>query len=199
MNREQIAAFDGLRAQLPDSLASLANSGGLLNGPAYHYDLVRPGVALYGGNPRRNAENPMQSVISLDSQVLQVRDVATGGGVGYGAAWVAKKPSRIAIVPVGYFDGYFRSVFHTDVQDPAGVIIAGEFAPLAGRVSMDMITVDVTDIPGEKVHRGAKVELMGPNISVDDVARWADTIAYEVLTALGSRYARVYKNPPVEQ
>ncbi len=201
MNLEQAATFDRLRARLPAAPASLANSGGTLNGPTYHYDLVRPGIALYGGNPHGfgGGGNAMRSVVALESEVLQVRDVPKGGAVGYGAAWRARRPSQIAIVPVGYFDGYFRSTFRTDGQDRAGVMIAGMFAPLAGRVSMDMITVDVTDIASEKVHRGARVELMGPNISVDDIARWSGTIPYEVLTALGSRYARVYKNLPAEQ
>jgi alanine racemase len=199
MNRKQTAAFDALRARLPQAPASLANSGGTLNGAAFHYDLVRPGIALYGGNPHAGTENPMRGVVSLVSEVLQVRDVPTGETVGYGATWRAERPSRIAIVPVGYFDGYFRATFRTSTNDPAGVFIGHAFAPLAGRVSMDMITVDVTDIASEKMHRGAKVELIGPNISVDDVARWAGTIPYEVLTALGSRFARVYTNPPLEQ
>ncbi len=199
MNRDQVELFDELRVRLPRAPASMANSGGTLNGAAYHYDMVRPGIALYGGNPHNRTANPMQGVVSLASSVLQVRDVPAGGTVGYGAAWTAERPSRIAIVPVGYFDGYFRSTFRTGTDDPAGVFIAGAFAPLAGRVSMDMITVDVTDIASEKVHRGTKVELIGPNISVNDVARWAGTIPYEVLTALGSRFARVYSNPPLEQ
>lgn len=201
MNQEQLAAFDRLRAQLPPTRASLANSAGILNGSSYHLDLVRPGIALYGGNPHSDSAktNQMRSVVALESHVLQVRDVAKGGGVGYGGAWRAERPSRIAIVPVGYFDGYFRSAFRPDAPDPAGVMIAGTFAPLAGRVSMDMITVDVTDIASDKVHRGARVELMGPNISVNDIARWSGTISYEVLTALGSRYARVYKNSSAEQ
>ena len=158
MNLKQLAAFDRLRAQLPNARASIANSAGILNGPAYHIDLVRPGIALYGGNPHSDSAqtNQMQNVVSLESHVLQVRNVATGGGVGYGGAWRAERPSRIAIVPVGYFDGYFRSMFRQDTPDPAGVMIAGTFAPLAGRVSMDMITVDVTDIASEKVHRGAR-------------------------------------------
>lgn len=194
MNAEQVAAFDSLRAMLPEVPASLANSGGVLNGAAYHYDLVRPGVALYGGNPLANRHNGMQAVVSVESTVLQVREIAVGKTVGYGAMWKARRPSRIAVVPIGYYDGYFRSLFDTQTDDPAGVHIAGRFAPLAGRVSMDMITVDVTDIAPENVHRGTAVEVIGPNISVDDVARWAGTIPYEVLTALGSRFARVYLN-----
>ena len=194
MNNEQLARFNDLRARLPKTDASLANSGGTLIDKAYHYDLVRPGVALYGGNPSPPEPNPMQPVVRLDSLVLQVREVAAGSTVGYGAKWRAQRPSKIAVVPIGYYDGYFRSLFDTHADDQAGVYIEGQFAPLAGRVSMDMITVDVTDIAGESVQRGTKVEIIGPNISVDDVARWAGTIPYEVLTALGSRYARVYVN-----
>lgn len=192
MNRRQAELFQDLRARLPAAPASLANSGGVLNGADYHHDIVRPGIALYGGNPRPGMANPMRRVVFLESRILQVRDVPEGGSVGYGATWRARRPSRIAIVPVGYGDGWFRRLFDPDTEGRAGVFVEGSFAPLAGRVSMDMITVDVTDIASDKVHRGTKVELLGENITVDDVARWAGTISYEVLTALGTRYAREY-------
>ncbi|MGI9415875.1 MAG: alanine racemase [Hyphomicrobiales bacterium] len=198
MNREQVARFDALRARLPAAPASLANSGGTLNGGAYHYDMVRPGVALYGGNPLAHAPNPMDHVVTLEARVMQVRDVAQGTAVGYGATWTAQRRSRIALVPVGYYDGFFRALSTTNAQGEARVWIAGRFAPVVGRVSMDMITVDVTDIPAEGVRRGTTVELIGPHISIDDVARWAGTIPYEVLTSLGQRYARTYKDAEPE-
>lgn len=198
MNAEQVARFDALRALLPAAPASLANSGGTLNGPTYHYDLVRPGVALYGGNPLADAPNPMTPVVTLEARVMQVRDVEAGETVGYGATWTADRPSRIALIPVGYYDGYSRALSTTNTSGATRVWIGDRFAPLVGRVSMDMITVDVTDIPAEGVRRGTKVELIGPHISVDDVARWAGTIPYEVLTSLGARYARVYKNAESE-
>ena len=198
MNAEQIARFDALRARLPAAPASLANSGGTLNGPAFHYDLVRPGVALYGGNPLAGAPNPMAPVVTLEARIMQVREVDAGATVGYGATWTAERRSRIALVPVGYYDGYFRALSTTNTAGGAKVWIGGSFAPVVGRVSMDMITVDVTDIAAEGVRRGTTVELIGPHISVDDVAKWAGTIPYEVLTSLGARYARVYKNAESE-
>ena len=198
MNAEQIARFDALRARLPAVPASLANSGGTLNGSAFHYDLVRPGVALYGGNPLAGAPNPMAPVVTLEARVMQVREVDAGATVGYGATWTAERRSRIALVPVGYYDGYFRALSTTNAAGGAKVWIGGSFAPVVGRVSMDMITVDVTDIAAEGVRRGTTVELIGRHISVDDVAQWAGTIPYEVLTSLGARYARVYKNAESE-
>lgn len=199
MNRQQAALFDMLRKHLPAAPASLANSAGTLNGTGYHYDLTRPGVALYGGNPNPALANPMARVVALETSVLQVREVPVGETVGYSATWRAQRPSRIALLPVGYFDGYFRSLSRTNQHGDARVSIGGQFAPLAGRVSMDTIAVDVTDIAGEKVRRGTTVELLGPNIGVDDVARWSGTISYEVLTSFGARYARIYTDQALEQ
>ena len=198
MNADQVARFDTLRARLPAAPASLANSGGTLNGSAYHYDLVRPGVALYGGNPLADKPNPMTPVVTLEAGVMQVREIDAGARVGYGATWTAERPSRIALVPVGYYDGYSRALSTTNASGSTQVWVAGSFAPVVGRVSMDMITVDVTDIPAGGVRRGTTVELIGPHIPVDDVARWAGTIPYEVLTSLGARYARVYKDAESE-
>jgi alanine racemase len=189
-NDEQITRFDALRAKLPPLPASLANSAGLLSGTRFHYDLVRPGIALYGGSPFRDGTNPMEQVVSVHAAVAQVREVPVGGGVGYGAIWRAERPSRIAILPVGYGDGFFRSLSNSAAQ----VWIGGNFAPLAGRVSMDMITVDVTHIAPEKVMRGTVAEIFGKHISVDEFAAWADTISYEVLTSLGPRYERRYES-----
>jgi len=199
MNRAQASLFDVMRAQLPEAPASIANSAGVLNGKAYHYDLIRPGIALYGGNPIPAQPNPMARVVALETSVIQVREVPVGETVGYGATWCAKRASRIALLPVGYFDGYFRSLSRTNDYGDAGVYIDDKFAPLAGRVSMDTIAVDVTDIASGKVRRGTRVELLGPNIGVDDVAQWSGTISYEVLTSLGERYARVYTDQASEQ
>ena len=198
MNADQVARFDALRARLPAAPASLANSGGTLNGPAYHYDLVRPGVALYGGNPLADAPNPLSPVVTLEARVMQVREIDAGASVGYGATWTAERPSRIALIPVGYYDGYSRALSTTNASGSTRVWVGGSFAPVVGRVSMDMITVDVTDIAAGGVRRGTTVELIGPHITVDDVARWAGTIPYEVLTSLGARYARVYKDAESE-
>ena len=190
----QRALFDRLRARLPDALASLANSAGMLLGEAYHYDLVRPGIALYGGDPQRSGGGWFEPVIELLGRILQVRDVAAGESVGYGAIRTLKRPSRVAIVAVGYADGIFRSLSTRDDEEGLTVFIEGHSAPIIGRVSMDLITVDVTDVPPSAARRGAWVELIGENISAHDFARHAGTIDYEVLTNLGSRALRRYRN-----
>jgi len=188
INRRQLEAFAEARRLLPHGRASLSNSPGLFLGREYHHDLVRPGIALYGGNPFIDRPNPMLPVIELTSTLLQVREVAPGETVGYGASWTARRPSRIGVVASGYGDGLRRSLAAGD----AAVSIANRRAPVVGRVSMDLLTVDLTDIPPGAARRGARVELVGPHIPVDDVARWAGTIPYEILTGLGSRYARLY-------
>jgi len=194
-NKEQNEEFAGLSKLFPALPTSLANSPGVFLGSDFAYDIVRPGVALYGGNPLANKPNPMQSVVFLSAPILQVRDVAAGQGVGYGATWRADRPSRIAIVGVGYADGLHRAMSWPALQDgPATVCIAGRLAPIVGRVSMDMITIDVTDFAPEMLSRGTRIELLGTNIGVDDWARWAGTIPYEILTSLGRRYAKVYSS-----
>lgn len=194
-NKEQRDEFSRLRKLFPAVPASLANSPGIFLGSEFAYDVVRPGVALYGGNPLANKPNPMQPVVSLSAPILQVRDVAEGQGVGYGATWRADRPSRIAIVGVGYADGLHRAMSWPASQDgPATVCIAGKSAPIVGRVSMDMITIDVTDFAPQVLSRGTRIELLGTNIGVDDWARWAGTIPYEILTSLGRRYAKVYSS-----
>lgn len=194
-NADQRDRFASLRTLFPDLPASLANAPGTFLGPEFSHDLVRPGVALYGGNPLSGKPNPMQPVVSLTAPILQVRHVAQGDGVGYGATWRADRPSRIAIVGAGYADGLLRAMSWPAQQDgPARVCIAGQMAPIVGRVSMDMITIDVTDLDSQRVDRGTEAELLGANISVDDWARWSGTIAYEILTSLGRRYAKVYSS-----
>ncbi len=192
MNIEQKQKFDQLRALFPDTKASLANSPGTFLGEQFTYDLVRPGIALYGGNPFASRANPMSGVVRLYAPLLQVRDICAGESVGYGASWTAKRPSKIGIIGVGYGDGLPRALSSPATDGPACVFIAGHYAPIIGRISMDMITIDLTDVPAEIALEGQRVELMGDNITVDDIARWSGTIPYEVLTGLGSRYARLY-------
>ncbi len=187
-NADQLAAFNTLCALLPTAPASLANSAGIFLGNAYHFDLVRPGIALYGGEAVSGAPNPMRPVVSIEAQIAQIRDVKPGESIGYGAAYRCKAPSRIATLPVGYADGILRRAGEAG----AHVCISGHPAPFVGRVSMDLITIDVTGIPEALAHRGAWVELVGKHNSVDDLARHAGTIGYEILTSLGNRYARVY-------
>ena len=188
----QLKVFDRLRARLPKAPASLANSAGILLGPAYAYDLVRPGIALYGGKPLRQGSNPFQPVVHLKGRILQVRNVAAGETVGYGATRTLKHASRIAIVSVGYADGLFRSLSTKDGEEGLVVYIGAHAAPILGRVSMDLITVDVTLVPENLSRRGEWVELIGPNVPAQELAARAGTIDYEVLTNLGRRAYRRY-------
>jgi alanine racemase len=194
MNEAQRARFERLRGLLPEVPASLANSSGIYLGPAFHYALCRPGVALYGVNPTPGRTNPMAPVVTLQAPVLQVHDVAEPGSVGYGATYRTAPGTRIATVPVGYADGYLRAA-----SGRATARIAGQEVPLAGRVSMDLISVDVSALPTDAVHPGTMVELIGRPDGVDRVAAAAGTIGYEVLTRLGSRLARRYIRPAVEK
>jgi alanine racemase len=190
LNRKQLAAFRAVRTLIPDLPASLANSAGIFLGPEYHFDVVRPGIALYGGQPVSGLANPMSPVVTLEALVLQVREAKAGETVGYGAGETLRRPSRVAIVGVGYADGYQRRAGASDRRMGAHGFVRGAAAPILGRVSMDLIALDVTDIPG--VERGDWVELFGPNVSIDEVAAHADTISYEFLTSLGRRHSRAY-------
>jgi len=192
LNAIQIARFKAVRASFGAIAGSLANSSGIFLGADAHHDLVRPGVALYGVNPRPGEPNPMQPVIALRGRVVQTREVPQGATVGYSATWTAKRPTRLAIVSVGYADGFLRAGSASDARAGAEAIVAGQRCPLAGRVSMDLIAIDVTDVPATGVSRGDLVTLIGGGLSVDDLAARAGTIGYEVLTSLGRRYRRVY-------
>ncbi len=178
MNAHQLAAF---RAMTDGTFAprSLAATGGILLGPDYHFDVTRPGIGLYGGRPFDAA----RAVVRLDLPVIQVREVATGEVVGYGNTWTAARPSRIATVAAGYADGILRSLTHSGIALWHG----GVPCPLVGRVSMDLLTVDVTDL-GDAAPEA--LSLLGPQQGVDALADAAGTIGYEVLTSLGARYAR---------
>jgi alanine racemase len=187
MNAEQLARFRAALGRLPAAPASLANSSGVFLGPAYRFDLARPGCALYGVNPTPGAQNPMRATIRLRSRVLQVRDVDSPMTVGYGAAHKVVRAGKVATIATGYADGYSRSL------SAAGhVLVAGRPAPVIGRVSMDLMTVDVSDVPEGAVRPGDLVDLIGPHRDVDQVAAEAGTIGYEVLTSLGGRYWRRY-------
>jgi alanine racemase len=193
MNDRQIRLFREIRILYRGVASSLANSSGIFLGGGAYCDLVRPGVALYGVNPTPGKANPMRPVVELKGRVIQVRAVNKGENVGYGAAFTATRPSRVAIVALGYADGYLRSASAAKGKPAAQVIIAGKRCPIAGRVSMDVLAVDVTDLPDGTVRRGDFATLIGDGMSVDDVAAAMGTIGYEVLTHLGRRYHRVYK------
>jgi alanine racemase len=184
--------FDDLRARLPKALASLANSAGILLGRAYTYDVVRPGIALYGGKLHSRGSREFAPVVDLKGRILQVRDVAAGETVGYGATRTLRRRSRVATVSVGYADGFFRSLSTKDGETGFVAYVGPHAAPILGRVSMDLITVDVTDVPEAHAARGGWVELMGPHVTAQALAHHAGTIDYEVLTNLGARAFRRY-------
>jgi alanine racemase len=193
LNARQMADFRDVRALFPDIPASLANSSGIFLGPDALHDIVRPGIALYGANPTPGHINLMRPVVRLDGRIIQVREVAEGESVGYGATWTAKQPTRLAIAALGYADGFLRAASVSDLHPGAEAIVAGKRCPLAGRVSMDLLAIDVTDVPGDGPQRGDWATLLGDEIGVDELASHAGTIAYEVLTNLGRRYRRVYR------
>ena len=193
LNARQMADFRELRDLFPGVPGSLANSSGIFLGPDAHHDLVRPGVALYGANPTPGHLNLMRAAVRLEGCVVQVRDVEVGDTVGYGAIWTARRPTRLAVVAIGYADGFLRAASASDAKPGAEAVVAGRPCPLAGRVSMDLLAVDVTDLPEDKPRRGDTVALLDDTIGVDDLASHAGTIAYEVLTSLGRRYHRIYK------
>lgn len=191
MNAAQRARLLQLRALLPSAAGkaplSLANSAGVFLGPAYHFDIVRPGIALFGGNPQSGRPNPMREVVRLRARILQLRDVDSEIPVGYGATYRTAKPSRIATVSVGYADGYLRAL-----GNRAEGAVKGIRVPVIGRVSMDMITIDVSEAPADACRPGDFIDLIGGAIPLDEVAERAGTISYEILTSLGRRYYRDY-------
>ena len=191
LNAHQIALFDELRAHLPEAPSSLANSAGTILGGAYLHDLVRPGIAIYGGRAVGNRDNPMRPVVTVEARILRIREAEAGSTVGYGAAQRLTRNSRLAILSAGYADGYLRAAGGTDTDAGGIVFIAGKPAPIIGRVSMDLIAADITDIPESDVKPGDYAELLGKRFTVDDVAERAGTIGYEILTSLGERFHRV--------
>jgi alanine racemase len=199
LNARQLASFRAIASLFSGVPASLANSSGIFLGPHFQFELVRPGAALYGINPTPEADNPMRPVVDLKARIVQLRTIEKGDTVGYGATWTARRPTRLAIVAAGYADGYFRAGGSNDGTRGAEVVVAGKRCPIAGRVSMDLMAVDVTDLEKSAVRRGHMVTLIGEGITVDELAHHFGTIGYEVLTSLGPRYARVYKGGAVER
>lgn len=187
LNARQLAAFKDARARLPACPASFANSSGIFLGPDYHFDLLRPGVALYGANPTPGKANPMREVVRLQGRIWQVRNAQPGETVGYGATYEVRRPSRIATVALGYGHGYPRAL-----SNAGEVYLGNQSAPVIGRVSMDSMTVDVTELPEALVRPGTLVDVIGHHNPIDAVAAAAGTVAYELLTGLGQRYHRVY-------
>jgi alanine racemase len=193
LNAIQLQLFRELHMLYSGISASLVNSAGIFLGRSAHFDLGRPGAALYGVNPTPGRPNPMQSVVELTGRILQLRSVARDATVGYGATWTAKRPSRIAVVALGYADGLMRAGSGTDERPGGAAIVAGKRCPIVGRISMDLVCLDVTDLPDGAVHRGDQATLIGGEITVDDVAAAAGTIGYEILTRLSPRCQLVYQ------
>ncbi len=183
-NARQLAAFRTARALFPDARASLANSAGTFLGPDHRFDLVRPGISLYGGGPRGHTDERLRPVATYEASILQVRDVAPGETVGYGGTYRAERPLRAAIIAAGYADGLLRSA-----SPGAYAALHGRRAPILGRVSMDLIALDVTDIPARE---GDLAQLLGPEAPIDEIATLAGTIAYELLTRISARAERRY-------
>jgi len=191
INARQLAAFREIASRFSSVPASLSNSSGIYLGPQFLFDVVRPGAALYGINPTPEADNPMQPVVELKARIVQLRNIERGETVGYRGGWTARRPTRLAIVSAGYADGYFRAASANDGSRGAEVVVAGKRCPIAGRISMDLMAVDITDLPPNAARRGHMATLLGEGITVDELAHHFGTIGYEVLTSLGSRYARL--------
>ena len=188
LNEAQLRAFEAARARLPEVPGSLANSSGIFLGADYHANLGRPGAALYGVNPTPGRPNPMGQVVRLQGRILQVREIDAPRTVGYGATHRVAGGARIATVALGYADGFPRAL-----SNRASAWIGKRRVPLIGRVSMDLITLDVTGVSRAEVCPGGLVDLLGAHQDVDTLAQAAGTIGYEILTALGPRYHRVYR------
>ncbi len=189
LNSRQLAEFHRKRAKLPRAPASIANSSGIFLGPEYHLDLVRPGIAIYGGNPTPSRPNPMREIVRLEARILQVRVIDSPRSVGYGATHSVNRKSRIATVPVGYADGYLRAL-----SNRAFAYIGRHRVPVVGRVSMDLITLDVSAVPPGESGPGTLITLLGGPVPLDRLANWGGTISYEILTRLGRRFERIYEN-----
>jgi alanine racemase len=198
INKQQLESFRRVSAAYEGIDSSLAASGGIFLGSDYHFDVTRPGITIYGGEAVTGMANPMRPVVTAEARVIQVRTVKAGEAVSYGRAMQLTRDSRLAIVSAGYADGYMRS------QSSGGVplrqvvpqggqgFIAGRRVPVAGRITMDLTIFDVTDLPENSVRSGDYIELFGRNMPVDDVARAAGTIGYEILTSIGLRHERRY-------
>ena len=192
-NRTQLALFGSVMAQFPGIPASLANSAGLMTGRDYHFQMVRPGIALYGGRAVNGRKNPMAPVVTLHVPIMQVKEARTGESVGYGATQSLARDSRLAILSHGYADGFFRSLWGSNTRPGAKVAIRGKLCPVIGRVSMDQVTVDITELGPDNIPSpGEGAEILGDIVGVDDLADAGGTIGYEILTSLMGRYSRNY-------
>lgn len=188
MNESQYENFRLIAKNFPLAEKSLANSSGIIRDRKYHFDLLRPGIALYGGNPAPETKNPMEPVVSLYAPVIRTRAVGKGEGVGYNATYVFNVEGCVATVAAGYADGFPRSLSNK------GALCWKDYrCPIRGRVSMDLVTVDLSAVPeSERPRPGEMMEILGPHQDIEALAKDAGTISYEILTSLGNRYRREY-------
>lgn len=186
-NPTQLEEMQRISEEFAGIPSCFANSGGIFLGSAYHADLVRPGIALCGGAPTAGRENPMEPVVKLDVAVVQTRTVPAGAAIGYSGSFVATAEMRLATLAIGYADGLPRSL-----SNRGRFYYNGACLPIVGRVSMDSTIVDVSALAPNTLQLGSLVEVIGPHQTIDDIARDADTISYEILTRLGMRYRRQY-------
>jgi len=186
LNARQLIAFSRIRSAFPKIPASFSNSAASLLGTEYHFDILRPGIALYGGNPTPNNENLFEPTVHIEAPILQIRTLKPGDLVGYGASWQSERPHRLATLALGYADGIMRA----SQQGGYGKIGTSN-APIIGRVSMDMLSVDISDIDPD-IQVGDWVSFLGPDL--DECANSASTISYEFLVRLGSRFLRLYRD-----
>ena len=188
MNAEQKALFDNIRSNFPPLRASLSNSAGIFLNSSFHYDLVRPGAALFGISSKNYSTVKLRQVIGLKAKIIQIRNVDSESAVGYGGSVKVPANSRLATVAAGYADGYLWSLGNRGYGYAAGVKV-----PVVGRISMDLTTFDVTKVPANQISPGDEIELISPEHTIDDLAAEAGTIGYEILTSLGARYQRRYE------
>lgn len=202
-NRHQLALFHDASRAFEGVEASLSASAGIFLGQDYHFDLTRPGIALYGGEAMNAVANPLRPVATAEARIVQIRDAKAGETVSYGGTHQLSRDSRLAVAAVGYADGYLRNLSGSGIAlrgaVPLGAFgfVAGKRVPIVGRVTMDLTIFDVTDIPARDIQAGDYIELFGQNMPLDEVARAAGTIGYELLTGLGLRYERRYIDPDI--
>lgn len=190
MNEIQRSLFDELKKRFPFALSSFAGSGAIFVNPNYHFDMIRPGLALTGCRSAiPQGEYTLKPALKAYAQVLQIKEIPQGTPVGYDATFIAPRASRIAIIGVGYADGYFRSL-----SNRGEVYFEGYKLPIVGRISMDLMTIDITDLPPNKIGIGNWVELFGDHLWASKVAEKAGTVSWELFTHLGSRFERFYVN-----
>jgi alanine racemase len=200
-NEQQLQAFRRVAEAFEGIECSLSASAGIFLGADYHFDLTRPGIAVYGGEAVNGVPNPMKSVATAEARIIQIRDAKQGEAVSYGGTHRLTRDSRLAIVSAGYADGYMRALSGSGVPlrqtqgEGAFGFIAGHKVPVVGRITMDLTIFDVTDVPQNAIAAGDYIELFGHNIPLDHVARAGGTIGYELLTSLGLRYERRYIYP----